>query len=54
MRGRSDWHRINLKRKVLGQPPVDAAAADEITAKEKADDLKSFGGGGAAAGGRGK
>lgn len=49
-----DWHRINLKRKVLGQPPVDAAAADEITAKEKADDQKSLGGGGAASSGRGK
>jgi hypothetical protein len=41
-----------LKRKVLGQQPVDAAAADVLTAKEKADDLKSGVGGGGS--GKGK
>ncbi len=51
---RSDWHRINLKRKVLGLPPVDAAAADDLTAKEKIEDQKSLGGGGGGASGRGK
>lgn len=44
---RSDWHRINLKRKVVGQHPVDAAAADVLTAQEKLDHQKSLGGAGA-------
>jgi hypothetical protein len=46
---------MNLKRKVLGQPPVDAVVADELTKKEKQEDQKSLGGGaGAVAGGKGK
>ena len=28
---RLDWHRINLKRKVQGKPPLSAEAFEEIT-----------------------